>query len=229
MPTMPVKLKEAVHLLLISLRKPNSNPEYLKYYLNKHKVTSLDLSGCHLQKLDIQNLRKILAETGVTHLDLSHNQLNYKIMNVIAAMLGENTTLIDLNLSHNQIDFIASLANELRKNTTLQHLDLSYNQIDHISLGLFALAMEIAGNRNILFELNLHNNRLDSESSRQLETAISTFEEERTQENFDQVLNANAVLWNYSKELGKISMVVFNTALQYVATSISGQANRNKQ
>ena len=123
------------------------------------KVQEFDLSYQLIVELDLAAWVLSLLQTNktLTHLDLTHNELGYAPVELLAGALEKNTTLTVLNLADNELAITDSLAAALGKNATLTSLNLSHNQLS--AAEVYSLAAALETNRT-LKHLNLSENFL---------------------------------------------------------------------
>jgi Leucine-rich repeat (LRR) protein len=103
----------------------------------------VDNDGMDLSRGGLGQFDRSADLTGVTSLDLSHNQLI-----ALPAWVGEVRSLVSLNLSHNDLTELPSWIGDL---TQLEALDLSHNQLTELPPTFANLA--------VLTSLQLDNNR----------------------------------------------------------------------
>lgn len=131
------KLMDCINILF---NRDDKNIKETGEYLNQ--LESLDLSSENLSRNGI-----------LTSLDVSDIKL-------LAQILKNNTSLVTLNLSQNQIngDGAKILAEGLEQNTTLKNLDLSKNDIPYVDFS------EILKRNKSLETLDIHDNGSPSNS-----------------------------------------------------------------
>ena len=137
------------------------------------KVQEVDLSYQMIVELDLAAWVLSLLQTNktLTHLDLTHNELGYAPVELLAGALEKNTTLTGLNLADNELAIADSLAAALGKNATLTSLNLSHNHVCDAEVHSLAAALET--NRTLTY-LNLSENSLGRGSTESLSLLFKT-------------------------------------------------------
>jgi hypothetical protein len=132
-------------------------------------IKVLDISGNNLNDMEsTEILRDILrSNKTITTLDLSTNRFGYTTgaVDCIAAGLGDNSTLLEIDLSWCALrdDGISILAQALgSRNTTLQKLALRANSITSTGIGVLLETMQ---QRSHITDLYLENNTLGNEGA----------------------------------------------------------------
>ena len=113
------------------------------------------------------------ANTSLANLDLSHNKIGPAGAESLATALKTNTTLTNLFLSHNNIGPAGaeSVATVLKTNTTLTNLDLSHNNLGLAGAESFATALKA---NTTLTNLFLSDNSIGPAGAESLATALKT-------------------------------------------------------
>ena len=175
------------------------------------KVQKLDLSYQVIVELDLAVWVFCLLKTNktLTHLDLTHNELGYVPVELLAGALEKNTTLTVLNLADNELAIADSLAAALGKNATLTSLDLSHNHLSDAEV--YSLAAALETNRTLKY-LNLSENSLGRGGTESLSLLFKTALKEL-------VLTSNFVGPSTAKSIG--AALTTNTTLTNLDMSVN--------
>ena len=169
---------------------PDSTTVYLRFKVGDdiHDVGLQHIAEALLNTSSIKTLElysivsyvgaKALAEalkwnTTLEELDLSHNEIGNIGTEALTQAIGLNTTLKKLVLSENNVGVVETkaLAEALNSNTILEELDLSENEIE--SIGTEALAQAI-GSNTTLKKLVLSNNFVGDVGTKALAEALNS-------------------------------------------------------
>ena len=152
-----------------------ANVESLASVLKDHSkstLTELYLQDCHISSEGAVELAAALYKnTTLKQLDLTHNPIG--VEGAVAKMLAENKTLTGLALRYCHIssEGAVELAAALCKNTTLRNLNLSHNPIGEHVEGVTAVAKMLVENKT-LTELYLRYCYISSEGACELAAAL---------------------------------------------------------
>ena len=113
-------------------------------------ITELDLSGQEITSLPSNNFNGL---TGLTRLDLSHNELTTGVL--FPRHFNSLTSLTFLDLSHNELTLNFQSASVFQGLTELTELRLNDNQLGNLNIG-----GNLLGHLTKLEVLHLQNNRL---------------------------------------------------------------------
>ena len=135
---------------------------------NNNTLLELNMSYCHISN---ESIAKIIdASRKLQVLNVSNNYSNYvdaknatqQELCMVAEAIGKNTSLQELNISHNNLQDDGSMliAEQLKFNETLQCLNISANRITNIGAVHIAEALYVCTS---LHELNISKNRITYE------------------------------------------------------------------
>ena len=100
-------------------------------FATMHTLCSVDLSHNNMSYRRIQLLLCKLAQNpNLTHLDLCSNLLSNSCLPEIANILTTHNKLSRLNLRHNYINNAVVLTDAIEQTACLTHLDVSYNYLN---------------------------------------------------------------------------------------------------
>jgi len=134
--------KEKTKVIITALEKNNT-------------ITILNISNSNLYLLqdNMILLDKIIkSNKSLKELNLSHNNINYKGIEIIRKALEKNETLEVLNLANNSIEEvgIANISEILKKNKTLKELNLRWNQITDEGWKNICIALRVNNTLEVL-------------------------------------------------------------------------------
>ena len=136
-------------------------------------ITNTSLAHLYVNKTDFietfSNIKKIFETSDVV--DFTNKSITNVKSSMIASILMQDKTVIELNLSSNQIgdDGIEKLANALRVNNTLENLDVSNNGIG--DKGVESLANALKENKT-LTSIDLGSNQIANDGIEKLANAL---------------------------------------------------------
>ena len=147
-----------------------------KMLLENKALTKLDLRDCHISSEGAVELAAALCtNTTIEDLDLSHNPIGEHVegATAVAKILVENKALTELDLQdcHISSEGAVELAAALCTNTTIEDLDLSHNPIGEHVEGATAVAKILVENK-ALTELDLRDCHISSEGAVELAAAL---------------------------------------------------------
>ncbi|CAH3190781.1 unnamed protein product, partial [Porites lobata] len=166
-----VRSKEIAEALIISIAKKLNNEnvrECLPVAVDCIKESKIESSNFHMELA-----RTFGTCLALQHGGIISEGLDDAATAVIAAVLEANTTLTNLHLSINNIGPVGaeSLATALKTNTTLTNLDLSYNNLGPAGAESLATALKT---NTTLTNLDLFHNNLGPAGAESLATALKT-------------------------------------------------------
>ncbi|CAG8712624.1 2680_t:CDS:1, partial [Racocetra fulgida] len=155
--------------LNLSCNRLEMRDDLVKVLGTNNTLTSLNLKSTGLETEVIKKLLMILkTNKSITNLDLSDQKSDLDSSNHcingedLVEALGQNMTLVSLNLSNNSIDWSEIKSTTLNKNETLKNLDLSNCNIDFKIVELENFLIQLKS----LEELNLSSNNLTFRSEK---------------------------------------------------------------
>ena len=166
-----VRSKEIAIALVISIANKLKN-KYVKkcfpFAVDCIKESKIESSNFHMELA-----RTFGACLAFQQGEIRHGGIDDAAAAVIAAVLEANTTMTNLDLSLNNVGPAGaeSLATALKTNTTLTNLDLSHNKVG--PAGAESLATELKTNKT-LTNLDLSQNNLGPAGAESLATALKT-------------------------------------------------------